>query len=336
MRIVTWGRDRIVRGSTGAPTARSLGTTVAVALVIAVVGVLLMPASALGQPVGDGPGAGTTDDGLVSVFVRGLDNAVWMRRGDMPADLADATWSDWQRIGGATTSAPAAISTDGQSMDLFVRGEDNALWTRHNVYYLYPNNWGSWTRLGGSVTSAPAVTFGSGGIADVFVRGADGAVWVCAFNGSYCSAWSTLGGRVTGAPAVATNPDTGVVDVVVRGTDDRVWTCEYDGFSCSSWMSPGGVVTASPSAVHDTFWGTLSGPFSVYVRGQDGAVWRRMRVGADWTDDWITHGGHIASPPAAVDSPDVWLFDYVFARGQDGILWANLRGDWVSLGGKIR
>jgi hypothetical protein len=41
-----------------------------------------------------------------------------------------ASWHQWESLGGILTSGPAAASWDTNRLDVFVRGEDNALW--HN------------------------------------------------------------------------------------------------------------------------------------------------------------------------------------------------------------
>ena len=55
-------------------------------------------------------------------------------------------------MGGQTNSNPAASSAQAGTIDLFMRGTDNALYTRHFT----GSSWSSWTYLGGSLTSGPA------------------------------------------------------------------------------------------------------------------------------------------------------------------------------------
>ena len=63
-----------------------------------------------------------------------------------------ATWSGWSSLGGQTSSNPAASSEKDGTIDLFRRGTDNALYTRH----FNGSTWGGWTNLGGTLTSGPA------------------------------------------------------------------------------------------------------------------------------------------------------------------------------------
>lgn len=79
------------------------------------------------------------------------------------------TWS----VGGLlATSSPALASWGPGRLDLFVRGDDNALW--HNCI---SDAESPWVSLGGILTAAPAaVSWGEGRI-DVFAKGTDNALW---------------------------------------------------------------------------------------------------------------------------------------------------------------
>ena len=78
-------------------------------------------------------------------------------------------------VGGqlASGTGPAACAQDANSLDVFVKGTDNALWYRH----YQSGSWSSWKSLGGSLTSSPAAVSRSAGKINVFVRGSDGALW---------------------------------------------------------------------------------------------------------------------------------------------------------------
>src|SRR4051812_39260848 len=57
------------------------------------------------------------------------------------------------------TSRPFAISQAGDSLDVFARGSDGALWHK----YYRPYGWGPWESLGGSVAShSSGVSFANG------------------------------------------------------------------------------------------------------------------------------------------------------------------------------
>jgi len=97
------------------------------------------------------------------VFALGTDHAVW--------EHVDGAW---QRIGGRSSVAPAAVPAGNGDTDLFVRGTDNALWMATRA--AGAATWSGWRRIGGVLTSPPAGVL-SGMQLSVFVLGADGNVW---------------------------------------------------------------------------------------------------------------------------------------------------------------
>jgi hypothetical protein len=104
----------------------------------------------LGGSVGTGtqPGAVVYGNGQQAVFFRGTDNHVYWKH----TRNCGATWSSWASVGGQTNSNPAASSAQAGTIDLFMRGTDNAMYTRQFT----GSSWTSWTYLGGSLTSGPA------------------------------------------------------------------------------------------------------------------------------------------------------------------------------------
>ena len=75
--------------------------------------------------------------------------------------------------------------------DVFVRGNDNAVWQRTRDS---GGQWGGWTTLGGLITSPPAAVSADPGAVTVFARGIDDALWVSNDGGGGVRWWSSLGG----------------------------------------------------------------------------------------------------------------------------------------------
>ena len=191
----------------------------------------------LGGKVGGDPIVGISADGRLEIFVRGNDGALWhvaqlKPNGEWPiVDTAvdrpddkrpDATWSEWNSLGGQILGNPAiALNLDGR-LEVFVRGTDQVLW--HN-WQTAPNGaWSGWRSLGGQLSGSPAVGNNSDGRLDVFVRGTDNALWHItqkSVNGGW-SVWSSLSGALSGDPVVGTNAD-GRLEVFVRGNDSALW-----------------------------------------------------------------------------------------------------------------
>jgi hypothetical protein len=104
----------------------------------------------LGGPAAAGtqPAAVAYGNSHEAVFARGTDNRIhWTHSSD-----CGATWTRWTSLGGQTPSNPAASSAQNGTIDLFSRGTNNALGTRH----FNGSTWSGWTSLGGSLTSGPA------------------------------------------------------------------------------------------------------------------------------------------------------------------------------------
>jgi hypothetical protein len=78
---------------------------------------------------------------------------------------------------------------NANSLDLFVRGTDNALWYK----YWTGTTWTAATSLGGVLTSSPAATSPGNGTIDVFVRGTDNGLWEKTYNGVWFG-WTSIGG----------------------------------------------------------------------------------------------------------------------------------------------
>jgi hypothetical protein len=216
---------------------------------------------------------------------------------------------------------PGAVSAGPGELDVFARGVDDRVWTRH----FDGTSWSGWSSLGGIATSAPAAASrGPGGI-DLFVRGTDNALWTRSFDGASWSAWSSLGGVLsTGATAVSRAP--GTIDVFAGGGDFAVWQRSFDGSSWGGWGSLGGLVTATPAAAS-----AGSGSVVVFGRGGDNALWARTFDGSAWSW-WSSLGGFLTSAPSAA-SRCAGCYD-VFVRGGDNALWGRtLSSGWSSVGG---
>jgi 5-hydroxyisourate hydrolase-like protein (transthyretin family) len=230
------------------------------------------------------------------------------------------------------TSSPAIVD----SLYLFVRGSDNAIW-----YKQWDGTaWSNATSLGGNCTSAPAATSPSNGVIDVFAQGTNGALYerTTTNGGTTWSGWTSLGGvlAANSAPA-ATSPSNGVIDVFAQGTNGALYerTTTNGGTTWSGWTSLGGVLAANsgPAA-------TSSGSVTyVFAHGTDNAVWYKDWNGTAWSS-WHSLGGVLAtgSAPAAT-SPSTGVID-VFAQGttaavyertttNGGTTWSG----WTSQGG---
>lgn len=220
----------------------------------------------------------------------------------------------WTPVGGVSTSGVAASSWGSSRVDIFVRGQDNALWQR-----TWTGSWNAWHSLGGVITASPAaVSWGPNRI-DVFVRGQDNAMYHLASDGTNWSGWEAQGGYLTSSPAVSSWAS-GRLDVFVRGGDNALWHKYWAGF-WGSWGSLGGVLASDPAALSST-----TNRIDVFARGQDSALWQRSWTGTTWTS-WTSDGGILTAGPA-VSSCGAGKLD-VFVVGQDHALYqSGFNGAW--------
>src|SRR5674536_103092 len=153
-------------------------------------------------------------DGIIDVFARGTDNALWWRN----TSNGGTTWSSWESLGGqlaATTGAAVSSQATGK-LDVFVVGTDNALW--HRSYA--SGTWSAWESLSGQFTASPAAVSWADGRIDLFGRGSDNALWWRNYSNSAWSSWTSLSGQLaaTTGPAVSSQR-AGQLDVFVIGSD---------------------------------------------------------------------------------------------------------------------
>ncbi len=222
----------------------------------------------LGAPLGgkltSSPAATSPASGVINVFVRGSDGALWQRT----TTNGGASWSAWASIGGQLASGTGpAVCSQGSSLDVFVQGTD------HILYYTQwdGTTWSGWHSLGAGLTSSPGVTSQANGNIDVFVRGTDGALWYREYAGTSWSGWMGLGGQVaSGTGPAACSWSAGRLDVFVQGTDGVLYQKTWSSSSWSIWQSLGGKLTSSPAATSPA-----SGVIDVFVRGTDNAVWEK-------------------------------------------------------------
>jgi len=131
----------------------------------------------LGGTLTSSPAATSPTSGVIDVYGRGGDGALWSR------EYKNNAWSSWSSLSGklASGTGPAACSWGPGRLDVFVQGTNGALYQKS-----YNSAWSGWQSLGGKLTSSPAAAAASGSNRiDVFVRGTDGALWWKYYNGGW-------------------------------------------------------------------------------------------------------------------------------------------------------
>jgi len=206
-----------------------------------------------------GPPAVMMDaEGLVHVFIRGTNRALWhlaeiYRPGtSITEETAGKRWGDWECLGGVMASSPRTpVTLNGANLvEVYGRAADKALWHRRQIASQEGANveWDAWLSLGGVLASGPAVALTDDDMVEVFARATDKAIYFKSQfedeNGEiHFTQWHSLGGMFSASPTVWVRAD-GFIDVFARGVDKAIWhsyQIEVNGTrSFTSWHSLGG------------------------------------------------------------------------------------------------
>ena len=217
-------------------------------------------------------------------------------------------WSGWSRMAASMTSAPAVSTWGTNRLDVFARGQDNALY-----HTWYDGSWHYWSRIQANMTSAPtAVSWGVNRI-DVFARGQDNALYhtYTPDGGMTWVYWTRIPASMTSAPSVS-SWGSGRLDVFARGQDNALYhTWTTDGSNWNYWERLSASMTSDPAATS----AAGSNRIDVFARGSDNALYSRTYDTTNGWQYWVRLGGNLASAPAA----STWGVNRldVFALGQD-------------------
>jgi hypothetical protein len=263
---------------------------------------------------GDGGVAAARTESDTTVFVRGGNNAVWMRSADPAAS--------YQSLGGAIQYGPAVTSWGGDRLDLFVVGLNGNLFHRAGSP---GGDWGPWESLGGTLTASPAALSFSPGTLNAYGRGADGQLWTIAWTGSSWTPWVPLGGALTSAPGAVVDRDSGRATVGVRGMNGNLFELRFGASGPGAFTSVGTPLASAPAYAartgdgNSTILATLTKDLTPSVSG-------------------TSLGGTLTAAPAVVADPTGRGVS-VFGRGGNGALWMYRgvpgAGSWTSLGGQL-
>jgi hypothetical protein len=220
------------------------------------------------------PAAVVNQNGVLFVFARGADQALYYRNG-----LGAAPWVS---LGGVLASPPgAALLADGRVI-VGARGADGA--AHHRIFD--GTGWSNWAPMGGQITEmGVAIT---SPYVNRFIAAAvapDRAVWLrdVHLDNTPSPDWFRIGGTATSGPALVTTSP-GVFDVFTRGADNALWINSFNGAVFYGWVSLGGNLTSAPDATIEP-----NGRVTVAARGADGAVWANSRTGGVWSG-WYSTG----------------------------------------------
>jgi hypothetical protein len=164
------------------------------------------------------------ESGILGVFARGADGAVW---GRVEYHVSGHTaWTSWSSYGGhlLTGTGPAVAFTHGRIF-LAAVGTDRAVWVRHNS----PSGWRPWHSIGGHTTVVPALATPADGVVVAFARGTTNTASYNEFHGQTAgvtAGWHSIGGTLTsGLTAIPNQVESAAAatSVFALGPDHQPW-----------------------------------------------------------------------------------------------------------------
>jgi hypothetical protein len=246
--------------------------------------------------------------GLIHVFARGKDSAVWEKR--QYANGTEAVWGEWASLGGIVSSNIAAVVDPEAVTHLFARGIDGSMWSMTQKLEEDGSlTWVAWKKSENSVylssSATITATLNAQGLIEVVARGADKSFWhtrqtVNDERGVIWSPWKTLKGIFSSAASVALNSDS-LLTVYGRGPEKGFWYMQQAHHPVDSpsdlwskWVPLGGRFSASPDTALDS-----RGYVNVFGRGLDRAIWHRGQMYSNKTvgffGPWTNLGGRFRS-----------------------------------------
>jgi hypothetical protein len=258
----------------------------------------------LGAPQGillSGVGVASWGPRRLDVFATGSDHALWHKS-------YDATWHDWESLGGHLGSGPAAVSWGPRRIDVAAVDSE----TQMIVVRTYDGGWDSWQVRGTSAVepATPGLSSSGPGRLDVFARNGEGrVVWMYfdARDGGWHESWQSLGGAAGFSDLSAVSWGAGRIDVIgssSKGGIEHFWTTD-SGASWNDATAPDEMSGFVGAAVASRAYGLLD----LFFGDQEGRL-RHRAYDVDWIDG-VNSGATVRA--AAAVSPDpgrVEVFGY--------------------------
>jgi len=102
----------------------------------------------LGGVLASGPSIALNDDGVIDVFARATDKAIYYKS-QFDDENGETHYTQWQTLGGMFSTTPTVIVRSDGLIDVFARGVDKAIWHSHQLERNGTRSFTSWHSLGG-------------------------------------------------------------------------------------------------------------------------------------------------------------------------------------------
>jgi hypothetical protein len=181
-------------------------------------------------------------EGLLSVFVRGVDRSIYYASQETSAEHG-LVWSDWIWLKGNFASAPkiSSVTTSEGMVVLTARGMDKSFYIKKQVADADGVEWGKWEPVGGLWSSGPTVLSPYSDTIELFGLGIDLSVWHKVYTANadgeyFWSAPECLQGRFSSSVSVVKDTS-GLLHVFTRGFDQALWVKQQfpDANNVAQW-----------------------------------------------------------------------------------------------------
>jgi hypothetical protein len=202
------------------------------------------------------PSVSINHEGLLSVYVRGVDRSLYYASQETSTEHG-LVWSDWIWLKGNFASAPkvSSVSTADGLTVLTARGMDKSFYMKKQVSDADGVEWGKWEPVGGLWSSGPTVLSPVADTLEVFGLGLDLSVWHKTYTSNsdgeyYWSAPECLQGRFSTGVSIVKDTS-GLLQVFTRGFDQAIWSKQQatDNNNVAvwgNWTSLGGSMLSYP------------------------------------------------------------------------------------------
>jgi len=268
--------------------------------------------------------AAASKSAVVDVFSRSDEGAVVLRT------VSGGRVQSTRDLGGRTRGVPAVVERTASTQEIFVRGQDDQLFTKS----LQPDgSYSAWRGTGTTITSRPAAATRNGRV-DVVARSATGRLLHrSSTSAGTWSAWKDLGGSLLpeAAPALAWTRS-GRLDAFAVGADRQVVRRSMSSAGVwGAWQRVGGQTSSDLTATASSNDGV-----TVARRRASGRTYVAT-ASSKGVGPWTRVSKGLASAPAIVAAPGSSTTQ-LFGVGLDGKLYSRTRtggqawSDWKLLG----
>lgn len=198
-----------------------------------------------------------------TIFGRGTDNALWYTTCTAEGPTVTDCTGSWASLGGVLSSAPGAVQNATETLSVYVRGSDGALWGRDQD----SSGWSAWSRIGGALLSGTAPSAASADTTWVLVVGTNRQLYIHHVG---VTGFTAAGGATGGSPALVDS--TSALVAFARGTDNALWYHQFLS-SPSGWHALGGDLRSGVGAF-DYSPSPGTDQLAEYGLGTDGQIWQ--------------------------------------------------------------